>query len=101
VSADAAGELAGIDPGRPSPARIYDYYLGGTHNFAADREVGDRVIAAMPQAPAAARANRAFLARAVRAVTAEGVDQFIDLGSGIPTQGPLHELATLSPPAAT
>lgn len=100
VSADTVGELAGIDPGRPSPARIYDYYLGGTHNFAADREVGDRVIAAMPEAPAAARANRAFLARAVRVVTAEGVDQFIDLGSGIPTQGPLHELARRGQPQA-
>jgi hypothetical protein len=83
----------GIDPDKPSPARIYDYYLGGTHNFAADRAVGDAVMAAMPQARLAARVNRAFLGRAVRMVTAAGVDQFLDLGSGIPTEGPLHALA--------
>jgi hypothetical protein len=83
----------GIDPDKPSPARIYDYYLGGTHNFAADRAVGDAVMAAMPQARVAPRVNRAFLGRAVRMVTAAGVDQFLDLGSGIPTEGPLHTLA--------
>jgi O-methyltransferase involved in polyketide biosynthesis len=100
VATEATGVPAGVDPGRPSPARIYDYYLGGTHNFAADREVADRVIAAMPLIPAIMRANRAFLGRAVRAVTAAGVDQFIDLGAGIPTQGPLHQLARRSRPAA-
>jgi SAM-dependent methyltransferase len=100
VSTDPARLPAGIDPGRPSPARIYDYYLGGTHNFAADREVGDEVMALMPEMPAAARANRAFLRRSVRAVTAAGIDQFIDLGSGIPTQGHLHELAQRDLPHA-
>ena len=64
----------GIDPDRPSPARVYDCYLGGTHNFAADRAVAAQAIAAMPQLPDIMRANRAFLRRAVRMVAREGVD---------------------------
>jgi S-adenosyl methyltransferase len=83
----------GIDPDRPSPARVYDCYLGGTHNFAADRAVAAQAIAAMPQLPDIMRANRAFLRRAVRVVAREGVDQFLDLGSGIPTEGTVHEVA--------
>src|SRR2546423_11231168 len=83
----------GIDPDRPSPARVYDCYLGGTHNFAADRAVATAAIAAMPQLPQIMRANRAFLRRAVRMAARAGVDQFLDLGSGIPTEGPVHEVA--------
>src|SRR5256885_15539058 len=83
----------GIDPNRPSPARVYDCYLGGTHNFAADRAVAAQAIAAMPQLPEIMRANRAFLRRAVRMVAATGVDQFLDLGAGIPTEGTVHEIA--------
>src|SRR5262249_5805524 len=83
----------GIDPDRPSPARLYDCFLGGTHNFAADREVAGQAIAAMPQLPEIMRANRAFLRRAVRTVARIGVDQFLDLGSGIPTTGTVHEAA--------
>jgi hypothetical protein len=83
----------GIDPDRPSPARVYDCYLGGTHNFAADREVAAQAVAAMPQLPGIMRANRAFLRRAVRAIARAGVDQFLDLGSGIPTAGTVHEAA--------
>ena len=90
----------GIDPDRPSPARVYDCYLGGTHNFAADRTVAAQAIAAMPQLPEIMRANRAFLRRAVRAVAAEGVDQFLDLGSGIPTEGTVHEVARQVRPGA-
>jgi hypothetical protein len=84
---------AGIDPNRPSTARIYDYFLGGTHNFAADRAVGDRAIELVPKIPRIAQANRAFLRRAVRLATASGVRQFLDLGSGIPTEGNVHEIA--------
>src|SRR5436305_985059 len=83
----------GIDPDRPSPARVYDCFLGGTHNFAADRAVAAQAIAAMPQLPEIMRANRAFLRRAVRLVASAGVDQFLDLGSGIPTEGTVHEIA--------
>jgi S-adenosyl methyltransferase len=90
----------GIDPDRPSPARVYDCYLGGTHNFAADRAVAAQAIAAMPQLPEIMRANRAFLRRAVRMVARAGVDQFLDLGSGIPTEGTVHEVAREVHPAA-
>jgi hypothetical protein len=91
---------ADIDLGRPSPARVYDYFLGGSHNFAVDRDVADRAIAVSPDIPYAARSNRAFLRRAVRFMTAEGVDQFIDIGSGIPTEGPTHEIAARGCPDA-
>jgi SAM-dependent methyltransferase len=90
----------GIDPDRPSPARVYDCYLGGTHNFAADRAVAAQAIAAMPQLPEIMRANRAFLRRAVRMVAGEGIDQFLDLGSGIPTEGTVHEVARQVRPGA-
>ncbi len=83
----------GIDPDRPSPARVYDCYLGGTHNFAADRAVAAQAVAVMPQLPEIMRANRAFLRRAVRVIASEGVDQYLDLGSGIPTEGTVHEVA--------
>lgn len=79
---------------RPSAARMYDYYLGGAHNFAVDREAAERAIAALPTTVAGARTNRAFLQRAVRYLVEEaGVRQFIDLGSGIPTSGNVHEVA--------
>jgi SAM-dependent methyltransferase len=87
---------ADIDLTRPSPARVYDYFLGGTHNFAVDREIADRAIAAAPEIPYGARSNRAFLGRAVRFMAAQGVGQFLDLGSGIPTQDPTHEVAARS-----
>jgi hypothetical protein len=73
-------------------ARIYDYLLGGVHNFPADRDVAEKVIAGVPFAREAARANRAFLGRLVRYLAADGIDQFIDIGSGIPTQGNVHEI---------
>jgi len=90
----------GIDPDRPSPARVYDCYLGGTHNFAADRAVAAQAIAAMPQLPEIMRLNRAFLRRAVRMLVRDGIDQFLDLGSGIPTEGTVHEVAREINPAA-
>jgi O-methyltransferase involved in polyketide biosynthesis len=82
-----------VDITRPSVARVYDYYLGGSHNFAADREFAREVIAVMPDMPRVAQENRAFLRRAVRHLCDAGVDQFLDLGSGIPTAGSVHEVA--------
>ena len=92
--AELALTLTGIDPEKPSPARIYDFWLGGSQNFEADRAAGRRAAAAMPTLTAAIRANRAFLGRAVRhLVTEHGVTQFLDLGSGVPTVGNVHEVA--------
>jgi S-adenosyl methyltransferase len=88
----------GIDADRPSAARIYDYLLGGYHNFAVDRAVADQVIEVMPDAVTQAQANRAFLHRAVRFLVAAGVRQFLDLGSGIPTLGNVHEIAQRADP---
>jgi len=84
---------ADLDLDRPSVARVYDYYLGGSHNFAVDREFAQQVLQAMPNVPQLARENRAFLRRAVRLLCEQGVDQFVDLGSGIPTVGNVHEVA--------
>jgi O-methyltransferase involved in polyketide biosynthesis len=74
-------------------ARMYDYFLGGVHNFPADQEAAKKVIAQFPLIPAIARANRAFMGRAVRHLAASGVRQFLDVGSGIPTEGNVHEIA--------
>jgi S-adenosyl methyltransferase len=84
----------GVDPDKANIARVYDYWLGGTHNFSADRDVARAVCAVEPQMRAVARANRAFLNRAVRYMAAEaGIRQFIDIGSGIPAEGNVHEIA--------
>src|SRR5690606_11178238 len=83
----------GIDLERPSAARIYDYALGGLHNFAVDREAARAIFAAMPDLPLLMQANRAFLRRAVQYLVGAGVRQFLDLGSGIPTVGNVHEVA--------
>src|SRR6266567_2502690 len=82
---------AGADPSKASIARVYDYWLGGQHNLVVDRELGERMATLDPRIPAACRANRAFLARAVRFLLSQGIRQFIDLGSGIPTAGNVHE----------
>ena len=82
-----------VDPNVASPARMYDYYLGGKDNFAADRKAADQVIAAHPGQCELARQNRGFLVRAVRHIAEHGVDQFIDLGTGIPTSPNVHEVA--------
>ncbi len=87
-----------IDIERPSVARMYDYYLGGSHNFAADRQAAQAMIAAVPEAPLMAQANRAFLRRAVHFLLNAGIRQFLDIGSGIPTVGNVHELAQRSAP---
>jgi SAM-dependent methyltransferase len=85
----------GIDVDTPSAARIYDYALGGAHNFAVDRAAAAALFKALPEGDAwmVARANRAFLQRAVRYCCAQGIRQFLDLGSGIPTVGNVHEIA--------
>lgn len=82
-----------VDPNTPSVARMYDYFLGGKDNFAADRQAAEDVVKALPTVASVARANREFLRRAVRHVAGLGVDQFLDLGAGLPTQGNVHEIA--------
>jgi hypothetical protein len=83
----------GVDTKRANPARVYDYLLGGTHNFLADQDAGRAIIAVDPNTRAAVGANRAFLGRAVRFMAAEGIRQFLDVGSGIPTEGNVHQIA--------
>jgi hypothetical protein len=82
----------GIDPATPSPARLYDYYLGGTNNFRADRDAAEQIRARMPELADAAWANRGFHQRAAlwMAGTA-GIRQFLDIGSGLPTQNNTHQ----------
>ncbi|MFI9785498.1 SAM-dependent methyltransferase [Kitasatospora sp. NPDC051984] len=74
-------------------ARMYDYYLGGVTNFPADREAAGRALDAFPNARLAAGANRAFMRRATRTIAELGIDQFLDIGTGIPTSPNLHEVA--------
>jgi hypothetical protein len=82
-----------VDIEQPSIARVYDWYLGGSHNFAADRAFAERMLAALLETAWVVRENRAFLGRAVGFIAGEGVDQFIDIGSGIPTVGNVHDVA--------
>ncbi|MFC1411407.1 SAM-dependent methyltransferase [Streptacidiphilus sp. N1-12] len=90
----------GVDPERPSIARIYDFYLGGNHNLPADREAAREVIETMPELPEIMRINRAFLRRCVRYLVDSGIGNFLDLGSGIPTAGNVHEIAQAVDPTA-
>ncbi|WP_327256379.1 SAM-dependent methyltransferase [Streptomyces sp. NBC_01244] len=90
----------GIDISVPSVSRIYDYYLGGSHNFEVDRQAARRAMEFMPGLPKIMQANRAFMRRAVRYAVAEGVTQFLDIGSGIPTFGNVHEIAQVASPEA-
>ena len=83
----------GVDTKRANAARVYDYLLGGTHNFLADQDAGRGILAVEPNTRPAVRANRAFLGRAVRFLAAQGIHQFLDIGSGIPTEGNVHEIA--------
>jgi hypothetical protein len=84
----------------PSPARVYDYFLGGTHNFEIDRKMAARLEQAMPDIGEIMRANRSFLRRAVRFLGEAGIRQFLDLGSGIPTVGNVHEIVQRVAPDA-
>jgi hypothetical protein len=82
-----------VDTQRANVARVYDYWLGGTHNFLADQDAGRALVAIEPLMSEIAKTNRAFLGRAVRFLAAQGIDQFLDIGSGIPTSGNVHEIA--------
>lgn len=84
----------------PSAARMYDYFLGGAHNFAVDRRAAEKVIAVHPDFPLMMRANRAFVRRAAAHLASQGVTQFLDIGSGIPTVGNVHEVVQQVQPAA-
>ena len=90
-----------IDTGKANIARVYDWWLGGDHNFRADQDAARAMIAVEPNARGIARANRAFLGRAVRFLAAEaGIRQFLDIGSGIPTQNNVHQVAQDAAPGA-
>lgn len=91
----------GVDPGTPSSARVYDYLLGGTTNYAVDREVVAHYLRLDPQAPEISRTNRRFGMRVARYLAQQGIDQFLDLGSGIPTSPPnLHDTVWAIVPTA-
>ncbi|MFB4280101.1 MULTISPECIES: SAM-dependent methyltransferase [unclassified Nonomuraea] len=92
---------SGIDTSKPSVARVYDYFLGGKDNYEIDRHVATAALQIAPDAPEAAQSNRQFLRRTVRHLAAEaGVRQFLDIGSGLPTQGNVHEVAQSAAPGA-
>lgn len=90
----------GVDTQRANVARVYDYLLGGSHNFLADQDVGRMIVAVEPNARAIGRANREFLGRAVRFLAASGIRQFLDVGSGIPTEGNVHQVARRAAPGS-
>jgi hypothetical protein len=95
------GPTAEIDPSRPHPARMYDYYLGGNDNYAADRTAAAEVEKALPQVAVTARTNRLFMQRATRWLARDaGIDQFLDIGTGIPTPPNLHRIAQQENPEA-
>jgi len=95
------GQAPGFDTRHAHSARVYNYWLGGKDNYAADREAAEQAIAANPGIVADVRANRAFLARAVRYLAAEcGIRQFLDIGTGLPTASNTHEVAQAAAPQA-
>jgi SAM-dependent methyltransferase len=101
VSGDRSAQPFGIDPAIATAARMYDYWLGGHDNFAADRIAALKVMEAAPEAPQVARQNRAFLGRTVAYLAGPaGVGQFLDLGTGLPTRGNVHQIAQQANPAA-
>ena len=91
----------GVDPAVPSPARLYDYYLGGHNNFEADRALAEKLRVRMPELEDASWCNRGFLQRVVRRLTAvHGIRQFLDIGAGLPTQNNTHQVAQRFAPEA-
>jgi hypothetical protein len=98
---DAGGvTLPGVDTGVPNVARIYDYFLGGTDNFAADRAAAAQISQTAPEVAQRVRENREFLGRAVRFLTSRGIWQFLDLGTGLPTRDSVHQVARQLVPSA-
>ncbi|MEO3876412.1 SAM-dependent methyltransferase [Nonomuraea sp. B12E4] len=91
---------AGVDPTVPSVARMYDYLLGGKDNFAADRAAAAHIMKLSPNAKEIAQANRVFLGHAVHAVAESGIRQFLDLGTGLPTQENVHQVAARVSPGS-
>jgi trans-aconitate methyltransferase len=85
--------LSSLDTSRPSVARMYDYYLDGKDNYQVDRDAVDRIAQAMPEVRQGVQENRAFLRRAVRFMARQGIRQFLDIGSGLPTQQNTHQVA--------
>jgi len=99
VPSDGESLPGAIDTSTAHPARVYDYWLGGKDNFAADREAAEQAVRAYPDLVVAVRANRAFLGRAVRYLTDEaGIRQFLDIGTGIPAANNTHEVAQTAAP---
>src|SRR4051794_5756980 len=100
-SVERDGRLPGVVPTTPNAARMYDYFLGGKDNYSVDREAAEQVIAMLPEARRASWDNRRFLQRAVRLLAGEfGIDQFLDIGTGLPTRGNVHEIAQQANPAS-
>ena len=97
-AAKGGGNLPGFDTSTANAARMWNYWIGGTDNFLADREAGDRVLEAMPALPVVARTLRRFLATTVDELTAAGVRQFLDIGSGLPTADNTHDVAQRAAP---
>lgn len=95
---DGSDSALGVSISKPSVARVYDYILGGHHNYAIDREFARRQMELVPDMRAAMMANRAFLGRAVRYAVSQGIRQFVDIGSGLPSAGQVHEVADLEAP---
>ncbi len=93
-SSNTAAPVApkGVDTEKPSAARVYDWFLGGSHNWAVDREFGRRLESLWPMFRPVAQQNRAFMNRVVAAALDAGIRQFVDLGSGVPTVGNVHEI---------
>ncbi|MFD9461534.1 SAM-dependent methyltransferase [Streptomyces sp. NPDC060027] len=89
-----------IDTSKPHPARMYDWYLGGKDNYPVDEEMGRQMLALDPRVPVMARVNRAFIHRATRWLAQNGVRQFLDIGTGIPTEPNLHRIAQAVAPDA-
>ncbi len=91
----------GVDASIPNAARMYDYYLGGKDNFEADRVAAEKILALVPGLRQSTQENRRFLRRVVRFLAAEaGIDQFLDIGAGLPTQAPVHTVAQEINPSA-
>jgi SAM-dependent methyltransferase len=103
MEGDAMGDRSApetVDLTTPNVARMYDYYLGGKDNFAADRDAAEQALEFAPQIRIAAQHNRAFMGRAVRHLAEAGIRQFLDIGTGLPTQSNVHEVAREAAPDA-